>query len=117
MAFALLKKLKGKADIGPRLSKCCKSRYFIVYLHVVNHAISTEIFYEKSRCNEEKIKSHPVTKHRTELFPFSLTVAVMILYFTHRVFLIAFFPGSTGVCNTYPPSLGIISSLLTTYSY
>ena len=58
IAFALLKKLKGKADIGPCLSKCCKSRYFIVYLHVVNHAISTEIFHEKSRCNEEKIKSH-----------------------------------------------------------
>ena len=50
IVFALLKNLKGKADIGPHLnlqhlSKYCKSRYFNVYLHIVNHT--------------EKIKSHP----------------------------------------------------------
>ena len=47
IAFALLKKFNWKADIGPRLSKCCKSRYFNVYLHVINNAISTEILHEK----------------------------------------------------------------------
>ena len=60
--------MKGRADIGPNLSNCCKSRYFFVYIHVVNHAISTEIFHEKSRCNEEKIKSHPGVAQGIELW-------------------------------------------------
>ena len=38
------------------LFKCCKSCYFSVYLHVVNHAISTEIFLEKKTLPQRKNK-------------------------------------------------------------
>ena len=57
--FCCTEELKGKADIGPRLSKCCKSRYFNVYLHDVNHAISTEIFHEKKQLQHRTNKIPP----------------------------------------------------------
>ena len=62
--FCFTEKLNGTADIGPQLnlqrwSKCCKSRYFKVYLHVVNHAISTKIFLENKPLQQRRNKIPP----------------------------------------------------------